>query len=308
MEISINHLPDAKKSELERIVAVIKKNCDNIEKIILFGSYARGNYKEAKDINPNSRTGHVSDYDILVVTGKKDVALNSLLWGRISEELQSLNLSAFPKILTHDIEELNKKLSEGQYFFSDIKKEGIMLLDSGKFELADEKNLTNEERSQIAQKHFDYWFDKSQMFLGDYNSNLSNFDATGKEKFLTQAAFHLHQVAESCYKAILLVFTNYTPREHFLEILGKKSEKCSPEFKDIFSKATKEDEDRFNLLEYAYIGGRYDPDFRICKQDLEILAKDVNKLLNLTDKICEQKIKILLNDVINYSLPKHGNN
>ena len=205
MENSLDHLPDVKRKELERIVAVIKKNCDNIEKIILFGSYARGNYKEAKDLSPTSRTGHVSDYDILVVTGKKDVALNSLLWGRISEELQGLNLSAFPKILTHDIEELNKKLSEGQYFFSDIKKEGILLFDTAKFELAEEKKLNAEEKRQIAQKHFDYWFDKSQMFLGDYNSNLANYSDTGKERFLTQAAFHLHQVAESCYKGILLV-------------------------------------------------------------------------------------------------------
>lgn len=291
MENLINRLPDAKKSELERVVAVIKKNCDNIEKIILFGSYARGSYKEAKDLSPTSRTGHVSDYDILVVTGKKDVALNSLLWGRISEELQGLNLSAFPKILTHDIEELNKKLSEGQYFFSDIKKEGILLFDTGKFELAEEKKLTAEEKQQIARKHFDYWFTKAERFLGDYNSNLSKFEANKDDSFLTQAAFHLHQVAESCYKGILLVFTNYTPREHFLEILSKESEKCCPELKDVFSKATKEDENRFNLLDYAYIGGRYDPDYYISKEDLDILIVSGKKLVGLTEELCRKKIK-----------------
>lgn len=290
MENLINRLPDSKRNELDRIVAVIKKNCSDIEKIILFGSYARGNYKEAKDISPNSRTGHVSDYDILVITNKKDVALNSLLWGRISEEIQSLNLSAFPKILTHDIEELNKKLSEGQYFFSDIKKEGIVLFDTGNFELADEKNLSAAERQQIAKRHFDYWFKKAERFLGDYNSNLRNFESDKDNSFLTQAAFHLHQVAESCYKGILLVFTNYTPREHFLEILGKKAEKCSSEFKDIFSKATKEDEDRFNLLEYAYIGGRYDPEYYISKEDLDVLFLSVQKLFRLTEELCKKKI------------------
>lgn len=289
MENSISQLPDTKRNELERIVAVIKKNCDNIEKIILFGSYARGNYKEARDLNQNSRTGHVSDYDILVVTGKKDVALNSLLWGRISEELQNLNLSAFPKILTHDIEELNKKLSEGQYFFSDIKKEGIMLFDTGNFELAEEKKLSAEEKRQIAQKHFDYWFNRAKGFSRLFMMDFENPNTADSENGLM--AFNLHQVAESCYKGILLVFTNYTPREHFLEILGKKSEKCSSEFSNIFSKATKEDEDRFNLLEYAYIGGRYDPDYYISKEDLEILAKYVQKLLTLTEDICKQEIK-----------------
>lgn len=289
MENSTNHLPDAKKSELESIVAVIKKNCDNIEKIILFGSYARGNYKEAQDLSANSRTGHVSDYDILVVTGKKDVALNSLLWSRVSEDLQNLNLSAFPKILTHDIEELNKKLSEGQYFFSDIKKEGILLFDTGKFELVEEKKLSAEEKQQIAQKHFDYWLNRAKGFSRLFMMDFENPNTADSENGLM--AFNLHQVAESCYKGILLVFTNYTPREHFLEILGKKAEKCSPEFKDIFPKSNKEGEDRFNLLEYAYIGGRYDPDFRISKEDLENLTKYVQKLLTLTEEICKNEIE-----------------
>jgi hypothetical protein len=54
---------------------------------------------------------------------------------------------------------------------------------------------------------------------------------------------------------------------------------------------TQKEKDRFKLLEYAYIGGRYDPSYRISKEDLEILAKDVQKLLKLTKEICEKKIQ-----------------
>jgi len=289
METSINHLPDDKKTELERIATVIKKNCSDVEKIILFGSYARGNYREAKDLSPSSRTGHVSDYDVLVVTAKKDSALNSLLWGKISEELQNLNLSAFPKIITHDIEELNKKLAEGQYFFSDIKKEGILLFDTKKFDLTDEKKLTAEEKQKIAQKHFDYWFNRAEGFCRHFSIDFDNPKTSESDNGLM--AFNLHQVAESCYKAILLVFTNYTPREHFLEILGKKAEGCDPAFRDIFSKLTQEDENRFNLLEYAYIGGRYDPEYYISKEDLKILFVSVDKLMILTRDLCKEKIQ-----------------
>lgn len=99
--------------------------------------------------------------------------------------------------------------------------------------MSEEKRLTAEEKRQIAQKHFEYWFERASNFLEKFKLIFS------KEKF-TDAAFDLHQVTESCYKGILLVFTNYTPREHFLEILGKEAEKCSPEFKDIFQKETKE--------------------------------------------------------------------
>ncbi len=227
----------------------------------------------------------------MVVTKDKEVALDSVLWSKVSKKLRALKTSAYPKIITHDIEELNKKLSEGQYFFTDIRKEGVLLFDTEKFELVGKRNLSNQAKQRIAQEHFNYWFDKSRLFLGDYNSNLDKFKATENTKFLAQSAFHLHQIAESCYKGTLLVFINYTPREHFLEILGKEAEKHCPQLKNIFPKSTKEEEDRFKLLEYAYIGGRYDPDYRISKEDLEILMGNVKNLLEITEEICKKKIQ-----------------
>ncbi len=67
-------------------------------------------------------------------------------------------------------------------------------------------------------------------------------------------------------------------------------EKHCPQLKNIFPKSTKE-EDRFKLLEYAYIGGRYDPDYRISKEDLEIWMGNVKNLLKITEEICEKKIQ-----------------
>ena len=114
-----------------------------------------------------------------------------------------------------------------------------------------------------------------------------------KEDLLNKAAFHLHQAAESAYKAILLVFTNYSPAEHMLELLEDDVKKAITSFTNIFPQETKEEEERFELLEYAYIGGRYDPEFYISKEDLEILAKDVQNLLVITEKICTDKIESL---------------
>jgi HEPN domain-containing protein/predicted nucleotidyltransferase len=284
MKTSTTHLPQDKITELQNIVLAIQKNCNDVQKIILFGSYARGNYKEAKDLKPESKSGHISDYDILVVTEKKEIALDATLWAKVSEILQNLSLSASPKLIAHDIAELNKKLSEGQYFFSDIKKEGILLFDTKKYELAEERKLSPQEKQKVAKNHFEHWFNKAEDFLDSFQLMML------KGRF-TSSAFHLHQIAESCYKAILLVFTNYTPREHFLEILDKEAGKHHAKLKNIFPKLTKEDEDRFKLLEYAYIGGRYDPEYHISREDLEILAVNVKKLVNLTEEICKKKIE-----------------
>jgi len=282
--MTITNLPTQKQEELNKITQTIRNNCADIEKIILFGSYARGDYKEAKDLKEGRKSGHISDYDILVITSKKETALDSLLWKKITEFCKSLNLSASPRIITHDIEALNIKLAEGQYFYSDIKKEGITLFDAGNFELAEERELMPKEKQRIAQEHFDEWFKSSERFY-------RYFEVAIDEDDFKKAAFFLHQASESAYKTVLLVFSNYNPNEHFLGFLSDESEKYSDLLKNIFSKITEEDEDRFRLLEYAYIGGRYDPEYRISKEDLEILAVDVKKLLQLTRKVCEEKMR-----------------
>ena len=123
MKNSIAHLPSLKQKELQKISNLIQQNSSDIEKIILYGSYARGNYREEKDLKPDRKSGHVSDYDILIITSKKRLALDASFWSKISKKLQELNTSASPRILTIDIEALNIKLAEAQYFYSDIKKE-----------------------------------------------------------------------------------------------------------------------------------------------------------------------------------------
>ncbi len=54
--------------------------------IILFGSYARGDWKEAADLAPDRKSGNPSDYDILAVTRQKETVRDSLLWEVRREE------------------------------------------------------------------------------------------------------------------------------------------------------------------------------------------------------------------------------
>jgi predicted nucleotidyltransferase/HEPN domain-containing protein len=284
MNKTLDHLPEQKQEELNKIASVIRDQCDDVEMIILFGSYARGDYKVDADLKPDRKSGHVSDYDILVVTGQKETVDNTRLWDEIAKACNTPKLSTHSRIIAHDIQELNIKLAEGQYFFSDIKKEGRVLFDSGKFELAEEGQLTPEEQQRIAQDHFDHWFDRVQSFYNGY------IDAMARNDY-KKAAFELHQTSESCYKNILLVFTNYNPNEHWLAALSDMVTEQDSSFDNIIPRDTKEEQDRFMLLDYAYIGARYDPKYRISKEDLESLAVHVKKLINLTQKICKQRIK-----------------
>ena len=230
MKRSIKFLPELKQEELGKITSAILKSCDDVEKIILFGSYARGDYKEKKDLNPRQKTGHISDYDILVVTENKETTDKFSPWSGA----EKLKLSAPVRIIAHDIQSLNISLAEGQYLFTDIKKEGVVLYDSKKHRLADKRRLKPEEKQRIAKDYFGHWFKKARLFYRDYLSNLA--ESSNDKSFLGQAAFHLHQAAEHSYKTILLVFTNYNPQEHYLAALGRTTAKHHSDFPRLFPK------------------------------------------------------------------------
>ena len=115
-------------------------------------------------------------------------------------------------------------------------------------------------------------------------------DALKKREYKI-SAFQLHQSAEAAYKSILLVFTEYCPGEHFLCLLGEMAVVHNVRIADIFPGDTQEHSQLFDLLDYAYIGARYDPKYNITKEQLEYLAARVKKLLELTEKICKEKIE-----------------
>ncbi|MFA5240163.1 MAG: HEPN domain-containing protein [Phycisphaerae bacterium] len=284
MKKSLSNLPKKKQAELKLIKDIILEKTPNAELIILFGSYARGDYKEKKDLKRNRKSGHVSDYDILVVTKDKKTASNTGLWTKITKQCDKLKLSTHSRIIAHDIQFVNIQLAQDQYFFADIKKEGCLLYDSGRCKLAAKRRLKPLEKQRIAKDHFDKWFTSAKdAYLG--------YEMFLRKRKYNWSAFNLHQAAEHSYKAILLVFTNYNPNEHYLSMLSRMSEKYDRSLRNVFPRKTDEQKDLFDLLDYAYIGGRYDPNYKITKKQLEYLAGRVKLLQKLTKKICTEKIK-----------------
>jgi len=279
MKLSFEHLPKHKQTELRKLTSLIRESGEGVEKIILYGSYARGTFKEAKDLKEDRKSGHVSDYDILVVTVSADSARDF----DFSVDTEKLNLTAPLRISAIGIDEINENLANAHYLYVDIEREGVMLFDAKRHKLALKKKLKNFEAERIAQEHYNHWFGKANDFVDTYSFLM-------KKNKTASAAFHLNQIVESCYKTILLVFTNYNPHEHHLKTLGKMAEKFHPDLAKLFAIKTPKDRERFEMLEYAYIGGRYDPKYKVAKEDLEILALDVVKLLNITEKACKVKL------------------
>lgn len=291
MNTNLTHLPKNKQNDLQKIVAIVRKHCPKAGMIILFGSYARGDYKELKDLAPDRKSGHPSDYDILAIIGD-EVNCGSQAWQLIVDECTEAKLSATPRFIHHDLDYVNRKLEIGQYFFSDIIDEGKLLYDAGTMELAERKELSAEERLQIAQEDYAEWFGSAEQFFEGYKFYHS-------KDYLKKAAFSLHQAAEAAYKATLIIFTGYIPDEHYLFILGGQAAQIDPAFdtRAIFKSEDEFTRDAFTALEYAYIGARYDKRYTIDEPTVTYLAERVEALLQLTEERCQEKLTALRNAV-----------
>ena len=56
--------------------------------------------------------------------------------------------------------------------------------------------------------------------------------------------------------------------------------------RDIFPQNTEEQRDQFKHFDYAYIGARYDPGYKISKDELDYFATRGKRLIELAEKIC----------------------
>ncbi len=283
MKTTLTHLPEDKQQEIqnitESIVTLVKP-----EMVILFGSYSRGNWVEEVYKENGTTYEYKSDFDILVVTEKpQDIPTG--FGKKVRRRIKKAeHLQTTPHIIFHDIQFLNKELEEGHYFFADIIKEGTLLYNSGKYELAVPKILTPYNRAQKAKVYFNEWFK-------DANGFYRFFEVGFQEGNYKGAIFVLHQAAERFFMTTILVFTDYKPKTHDLENLNRQVGYADSRYKTVFPNQTEEEKRLFDILVKAYIDSRYKLGYSISPDDLQWLAKRVQKLKELTEEICREKIE-----------------
>jgi len=287
MKKSIKHLPKRTQEELTVLLDLVCKSVDNCQMIILFGSYARGNYVlwDTK-IEFGVRTSYQSDYDILVITNGAVKRAERKL-ERITNkyhELFKYRRHAFPQFIVEHINTVNNNLEVSQYFFTDIVKEGILLYDSGKCQLAKPRKLSFREIRDIAQNEFDKLFP----YACDFLTSVKDYFIL-KEKY-NLSAFMLHQSCEKLYNTILMVFTNYRPKSHRLQDLGGMVKRFSMELVAVFPQNTDDEKECFDLLCRAYIEARYNKDYKITREQLEYLISRVEILKEMAERLCKEKI------------------
>lgn len=285
MKRSIAHLPKRKQDDIYFLVKKILEKLPQTTMIILYGSYARGNYVEYDErVEFGIRTSYRSDYDILVVThGITDREAGSKL-DNVDDIYSKLSEYQTPvQFINDDINKLNSDLSEGRYFYTEIKRDGILLYDSGKHKLARRRKLHYDEIKQQAEEYYNEKYEKARQF---FETRKYHYD----QGWLHLSAFDLHQTCENLFYTTRLTFTLQNSKQHNLAKLLGSVRKYSPVFSEIFPNDTAEEKRLFKLLKTAYVEARYNPNFKVTEEDFEALSGKAILLFELVERICRERL------------------
>ena len=290
MKTSINYLPEQKRAELRRIVKCVLEVLPGCEMIILYGSYARNTYVDYDQrIEYGIRTCFMSDYDILVVTNTRFQrhVISHILSKATDNYYKGMNRneSTTVQFIDESIDDLNKAIDKNRYFYTDIKREGIMLYNSGRYKLARRRKQNYREIKELAEEYYNERFERGNEFL----LGAIFYNEQGLHKM---ASFNLHQACENYYNSIILTFTLYSPKEHSLIKLSARAKTHSLESSKAFPRNTEEEKRLFDLLQDAYVQARYSLHFRITQEDIEALIPKVELLRDIARQCCEERIKV----------------
>ncbi|MBB4170891.1 HEPN domain-containing protein [Rhizobium sp. BK538] len=291
----IEHLPDRKRRELARILEILfaeverfqagklsaKRHAGKILKVILYGSYGRGDWVE------DHLSGYRSDYDLLIVVNSRSFAEEQELWDGIEERLlteQVAHRIETPVVpIIHTLADVNDQLSRGRPFFVDIARDGIPLYEEPGHALAEPRPLTAEAADAEAKQHFERWFANASYCLIQAQNAV-------QDTMPNHAAFDLHQATERFYHCVLLTLTLYSPKSHRVKVLRSQAEGLDLRLVEAWPRDSRFSRRCFELLSRAYVEARYSSKYKISTEELTWLVERVKALQDLIETVCKERL------------------
>jgi len=300
MNANLDHLPDRQHRELERVTHHILTGFEaataggtqtwrrgaKIYKIILFGSYARGDFVD------EPHNGYLSDFDVLVVVSDEKLTDTADYWFETEERIaRDPAIGRIVNLIVHDLGEINAALDAGQYFFREVIEQGVALYETPGHAFHPPKPLSPQAELELGDRYY-------RKILATMMSSfeIAEFSMSkGTEGDWPQkAAFNLHQTVEAAYIAVLLLTGFYAPRSHNILFLRGLAEAKAPSLIPVWPRDTRAARKPFGKLKRAYVDARYNQEtFHITHDELEHLKATAEQLIGLVREVCDQRLETL---------------
>jgi predicted nucleotidyltransferase/HEPN domain-containing protein len=295
MRADLDHLPAKQQRELERVRTTLLTEFDaaiksggggtqswrrdgRVLKIILFGSYARTDWVDEPD------NGYLSDFDLLVIVSHEKLTDIADYWYVAEDKiLRDPAVGRMVNIIVHTMAEVNQALTRGEYFWTDILRDGVVLYQLPGHPFAQPHPMTPQQAVDMAQGYLLNWAEKidGALDLAGYAIRQGN---------RKDAAFLLHQATERAYACFLLVHTFYFPRSHNIKFLRSLAEDSDKRLTAAWPREQRPDRRRFEMLKRAYVEARYSDQYDISAEDLALQLRSVVQLRDLVVGASEERI------------------
>ncbi len=278
MKRDIDHLPEKQQAELARIRTTLLTEFDasiaggtqtwrkhgKILKIILFGSYARSDWVDEPE------NGYLSDFDLLIVVSNEKLTDIADYWYVAEDKiLHDTAIGRTVNIIVHDLAEVNAAIGRGEYFWTDIVRDGVVLYELPGHPLAVPQPMTPDAALAAARAFRAEKLGDVDVWLAEATAHLNAHPSTRSSR--KHAAFRLHQAVEAAYICALLVHTFYFPRSHNIKFLRSLAEDVDKTLIAAWPRETKLERRRFETLKRAYVEARYSDQYDVSTEDLEAL-------------------------------------
>jgi len=302
MRTDLNHLPAVKQRELDRVVEILfqgfreatqeatgRRKAARILKVILFGSYARGDWVDA----PFDSNNFTSDYDILVIVNQKELTDRAGYWEETEQRLfdayhAEKTIRTPVNFIVHSLQQVNDGLSHGRLIFMEIAKNGVALYQSDDRPLADPKPKTPRQAYLAAKEYFDDKFRAAMRWF-----RIAQLTRNEGDDFSSNEAFLLHQTAENLYKCVLLTLTFYAPRNPNILFLRGMAEGLDRRLFDAWPRGTHAERAMYQKLKEAYRKGQHSKHFDISVDELNWLRERIEILGQRVQEVCADRIALL---------------
>lgn len=295
MKKTLRKLPAGKRHELDHAVSILRETFattvstrqaprlrdGKILKIILFGSYARGDWVH----DPVGR--YFSDFDLLVVVDHEDLtdlefweAANERLLAEIATGSQLRTPVTF---IVHSLDDVNQKLELGRYFFTDIIRDGVVLFSEPGVSFVKPQPLSPTTALRETEEYYDDWLETAERRVKVAEFSIS-------QSYNSIAAFELHQATEALYIGLMLVLTLHSPKAHNLVHLRRLAEPLVPRLAEVWPHESKFEKRCFELLRAAYVKARYSKHYKITDEELAYLTQRIALLRDIVREACEERL------------------
>ncbi len=306
MRADLDHLPAKQQHELERVRTTLLTEFDaaiksggggtqswrrdgRVLKIILFGSYARNDWVDEPD------NGYLSDFDLLVIVSHEKLTDIADYWYVAEDKiLRDPAIGRTVNIIVHTMAEVNQALTRGEYFWTDILRDGVVLYQLPGNAFAQPQPMTAAEAHDAAHRYYEARIKDLDLWIEDARRHVAR--SREGQHVRKRAAFLLHQATETAYACFLLVHTLYFPRSHNIKFLRSLAEDTDKRLTAAWPREQRADRRRFELLKRAYVEARYSDQYDVDVVDLALQLEAVVQLRELVAVANEERISDLARD------------